>query len=581
METQIQFPKIQFGGENPTLDDYNNYYWNEGETREVEFYPGKTTPVTVIDASDPNLLEKLMSLSDDMYVSADFEWVTNVKSSNIIELFQYSSSKGVIIVTGNKDCGANAIKEFHERVNIIGKGMVCDNIKLRKFFGKPPPMEDIEKTRLQPNKIPINFEKMSNIFNGNSCAVFKDHKVQMSNWSKRPLTIKQVLYSAHDAYSVFLVYREILDFYGKYCSKRKNAQNSDKNTAFKIIERKIIDEEPPEIVNLEKGKIPYSKQLSLKQLYFIKMSKNNKNFASDDAQFLNSENDQLLEIIFPDKKRKKRKSEKIEKIKNIFATIDLIANGCIIKGKSDFYCVSCCKMLRSFEGIVEHCTSKHIPKENVPIISYDLKQLALKYFNAISMVDCPISLTYPDLEFESVTNRIRVNKESNKTVVYICKSCDKQFENIDELKNHCWLDHVDQLNELFGLKVQPDYFDNQGYFIINDLQLATITKENNIKCKICSQIFEDPTSFFFHTFFKHFNFRIVSSKDASAWQLNVKKLPSIPPFIKENILKQLKKYDFKMFNKDENKCNDCICSFENDYHMFEHMINNHLIFYPK
>ena len=557
METE--FPEIRFCEGNPKLDDYDKYNWNENEERKVEFYPGKLTKVTVIDASNPNLYDILMSLDDGKYVSADFEWTTNCGSKNIIDLFQYSSSKGVIIVTGNMKCGAEAIKKFHSNVKIFGKGMSCDKKKLKAFLVETENMEDIEKTRLKPNKITESFEKLTNIFIGNSCSKFKDHRIQMSNWSARPLTIKQILYSAHDAYSMLLVYDEITSIYGKIDQK---SQDDD----FKPIERKLFDEEPF-IFNNQKA-MNYSQQLSLKQLYFIGMRKNKNNDINDNS-FLNSENEQLLKLVFPNKGRK----AKITKLQELCAFFDIFLKGNVIKRKNHFICCLCGNELQYFESAFAHCLSKHIQKPIQNSVAIDFKQMALSYFVVTSMVECPVTKINPNLQLE--------NKQYCKTDRCYCKLCDKQFENVDELKNHCWLNHSDELNEIFGLKVQPGLFDPQGLFIINDLQLAKITEENNIQCKMCSQIFEDPTTFFFHTFIKHTYFKLLSSKDTSKSILKYKNLPNVPKLIKTSLKNQLKTYESKIFNNLTHTCIECNCSFKDNDSLYEHLLEKHTVFCPK
>lgn len=70
----MEFPEIHFGGDNPKLHSYKKYYWQPGETRIVEFYPGKNTQVTLLYSSDPSLFEKLTTLIDGNPISIDLEW---------------------------------------------------------------------------------------------------------------------------------------------------------------------------------------------------------------------------------------------------------------------------------------------------------------------------------------------------------------------------------------------------------------------------------------------------------------------------------------------------------------------------
>jgi hypothetical protein len=86
--------------------------------------------------------------------------------------------------------------------------MSTDRIKLRARFGSKFPLyqfEDIEDSLLKPNHLSVNYQKMLESWAPMPAAPFKDHNIQMSDWSAEYLTIAQVLYAAFDVVALQVV----------------------------------------------------------------------------------------------------------------------------------------------------------------------------------------------------------------------------------------------------------------------------------------------------------------------------------------------------------------------------------------
>lgn len=170
--------RVSFGEGHPDLDELDGLPWNAEELREVEFFKDKFIKVELISIDHPNLKNKLEYLVDGSPIALDLEWKPDKKGGkNPISLFQFCSSKGVLIVTNPHPEGNHIMEEFLSKNKLFGKGMHCDFKKLYLMFGKRFDIEDIQSTWLTPNNISINFEQMIETLAGQPEAAFKDKKI--------------------------------------------------------------------------------------------------------------------------------------------------------------------------------------------------------------------------------------------------------------------------------------------------------------------------------------------------------------------------------------------------------------------
>ena len=192
---------ISFGQGHPTLDDHDSVEWKVGESHDVEFFPGKWFHVLLATSDDPNIESLLKHLEDGAPIAIDLEW------NDEICLFQFCSSKGVLVIRHPKGPGHPAIHSFLTRNLFYGKGMSNDRKQLyQKFHSEFPEMEDIEATRLRPYGFSDNFIEMTREFAGEPTAEFKDLRITTSDWEAETLSSRQVLYAAFDVVALFVAY---------------------------------------------------------------------------------------------------------------------------------------------------------------------------------------------------------------------------------------------------------------------------------------------------------------------------------------------------------------------------------------
>ncbi|OHS96697.1 hypothetical protein TRFO_09863 [Tritrichomonas foetus] len=195
---------ISFASGNTSLDSYSDIFWDSGVTKYAEFYDSDPIKITVIDINDVNKLSSsLEDILDGHPISIDFEWKPDNKTRfNPISLFQFATSKGVLIVLNNLENGNETIRQFLLTHHFFGKGLSYDQFKLKKMFNETISIEDIEISRLKPHNLSTTFTELVNDLIGEPAAQFKDKNVSCSDWSKRPLSVKQILYAAFDAYAM-------------------------------------------------------------------------------------------------------------------------------------------------------------------------------------------------------------------------------------------------------------------------------------------------------------------------------------------------------------------------------------------
>ena len=123
---------ITFGKDETPLDEYCNIPWDSNSSKVVEFYENKPVTVIVTDTENPKLEEILNSLVDGDKIAVDLEWKPDVQGeSNPISLFQFCSSKFVVIVENSFSGKCEVLEKFLTENEFYGKGMSCDKKKLK------------------------------------------------------------------------------------------------------------------------------------------------------------------------------------------------------------------------------------------------------------------------------------------------------------------------------------------------------------------------------------------------------------------------------------------------------------------
>ena len=623
----MQFPEIHFGGNNPKLHSYKKFKWNPGETRIIEFYPNINTTVTLLYSSDPSLFEKLSTLIDGHPISIDLEWAQPWNHSpHPIELFQFSSSKGTIIVATDQNKGYDQISKFLHSSPFFGKGMSSDKKKLRECCGENfDYIEDIEQTRLLPNNLSINFEAVTLMFLGPGTAKFKDHKVQKSNWSVRPLSMLQILYGAHDSYAMLEVYKKIIEKYGPEIKKVPIKSKSDKNKKkdkikFNIIchfidlDKFFIEKNMSVDFNLSdienEAELFDEKKPSLKELLFNHEKKKSNDVNDIDSCFINHA-DHVLPFLLPTQPKDKR----FMSLERICLAGDLLLLGIMHAQKkgNSFVCQVCQKSLHDPVAMISHSESRHCNDLSINH-NLDLKDVFLHYLAGTDQVKCPFEVIFEssqlkNLEVEEeddededessndeenyidLLNNAIVPKTYNESDGIKCCICNHDFNSVEELRDHCWLNHYElfvKLVTLKGFEKEREKEDKKlirfGMFCIKQLNLASINHDNLIiNCNLCKFAIANPAKFFMHAIFKHKGFAIVKKEQYKKWPINYSEF-------NETILKQIKKMDVEIefnelvenhiYDPNENKCIDCGISFNDDDEREEHYLIHHLIYLP-
>jgi hypothetical protein len=195
----IDHPELHFNPGDPKLGDLGRGLWFEGETRLVEFFPGRSAIVHLLTTADPELPDVLAAMTSP--IVADFEW----HGMRPISLYQFCSSERVAVIRDVLRKPSVHIRTFLESQKFTGKGSGQDRNQLRLRYGPSfhIDIDDIEYTRLKPHGLSCGFMDMVTSFVGPPKASFKSKRISTSNWEARVLTIEQVVYAAFDVFAIF------------------------------------------------------------------------------------------------------------------------------------------------------------------------------------------------------------------------------------------------------------------------------------------------------------------------------------------------------------------------------------------
>ena len=182
--------------------------WQHGVKKTIRFLK-EHAPVDVhfVSSQDPSLQIILDNMVDGNPMALDLEWFCRARPQ-VINCYQICSTRGVLVIHDISPTPNQIIRDFLSADSgnkFVAKGCSCDYRMLYNRFGPTFRicMEDVEITRLAPNKLSLNFVQMVETFAGPSTASFKNKKVSTSNWSSQELSTQQVLYAAFDAFSLY------------------------------------------------------------------------------------------------------------------------------------------------------------------------------------------------------------------------------------------------------------------------------------------------------------------------------------------------------------------------------------------
>lgn len=187
--------------------------WIEREERIVEFYPGEQVNVNVISINCSKITSKLNSLKDGNPICLDLEWKPefNENEHHPIELFQFCSSKGILVILNKENSKkVKKLDTFLSSNEFFGKGLSVDRKKLNSQFGHDFMLEELED-RLEKNNLPLHFSSAVAKLIGKLSYELKDKKITLSDWSERPLSIEQILYASYDVYAIYKCREKLIE----------------------------------------------------------------------------------------------------------------------------------------------------------------------------------------------------------------------------------------------------------------------------------------------------------------------------------------------------------------------------------
>lgn len=578
---------IRFGPEHPTLRKLGEVFWEPGQTKMVEFWPDMLVPVTVLYSDSPALGESLQALLDGKPISIDLEWTNkSAASGRLIEIFQLASSKGVYVIANVDNKGLDELKAFLTSTPLIGKGNHEDRKRLLHCLSVTVQIEDIEITRLRPNRLSINFEQMVTDHLGNGCAKFKDRKMTLSDWSRRPLTVQQVLYAAYDAYAVHRVYGKLFEKYGplkppepqaKVKKGKEKKQGRDKKNAptepIKIGVVSVADA----LAREETKELVINQPKTAQEALFAFVQKNCGTVESVEACWREHYQDFPQTKLFDE-----------GDMVNTAVAVDFVLRGlghCDFAGS--FTCNVCeQKTFHAFREFCCHVESVHKPSE-VPLVPLDVKDLLFKFMIARGFVNAPYTLTYNGLEFQAVEVDADEEEEEEREispVVFVeangigCRLCpSERFESVEKLSDHCWENHWDKFfhaDACGKLKVLNRYRTCLlSLFCVNKLGLGRRV-EGGIECSKCGKVI--AADFSKHVMREHQRYGILSADEYKQWPLKGQGIVGHSRFM-ELDLQSL--HEHGMISDDENFCMICKKPVLCDERL-KHFLSRHIALVP-
>ncbi|EAY00495.1 3'-5' exonuclease family protein [Trichomonas vaginalis G3] len=582
-------PRISFGPDSQQLDDLINVFWEEGETKLVDFFENTPVSVTVISSESDKLSECFNQFDDGNVICIDLEWKPNRNDqAHPISLFQFCSSKGVLIVPNSLEDGTDSLHNFLQAHTFYAKGISQDKKKLRQMFDETFDIIDIEKYYLTPNNLPLNFEQMITTLVGEPSAQFKDKKMTTSDWTKRPLSVKQILYAAFDVYGLFLAVKSLKMKYKSQKIVQPPKQKSKKDRKRKDKTEKVKKEPTPK---------------SYRPVF------------TTDVAYRGSE-------IFDKSIIRK---EKIYEPTKEFGPKQTMLNHYLATGEvTNNFCHICQK---EFDDIKSHVWDFHgeiIPNLYFPCQtpSY-LKRVIHEIILGLSVFkeveennwECQIchrklntihiAFTHARLEHAKMIKQMPDMKL--KDIVYSYYKMEKrireendhfyfdstEFDNEEELKDYAWTNHGTILSSMWKHSptcyndedIYSDEVMNLGIDCANKLKFGEVN-HGILSCFDCGIGFDSPCELFVHLFHKHTQIFALQKEDIPEdYPLICYKIPGefnriLMRFTLDNAIEELVNamvLERKSENQYDLKCADCNVDMNDENSTWEHLSHHHLV----
>ncbi|EAY15216.1 Zinc finger, C2H2 type family protein [Trichomonas vaginalis G3] len=572
---------ITFTPEIKDLAPFSTIPWNEGEIKKVEFFNEKFVSVQVISIDNPKLEETLNGIIDGKDISVDFEWKPDVPGEDHpFALFQFCTSKGAVIVMNNTDQKNDIIEKFFTENQFFGKGMHSDNKKLMKMFDTTFGIQDVQMTYLEPYQISINFQLMVEELIGSPKALFKDKNISRSDWTVRPLTIKQCLYAVFDVYALYLCYSKLLEIYHKPGVIIKAPEM--KTVKGKVQKEKCVIETPVKNIHVRfDTDVPYRGPEIFKEIMDYK------NVCKLQDEY----------------------GPKFTLINHLTATGHL-------KGH---YCVDC---QQSYDDILKHCWVNHcgcishiyFPIQTPGFLYKIAQEIELsnrkikvnddgtatcgicgKVCQRIHMAYSHIRLDHLPLSKDIVPSFVKDLSFGRRLIerrVLLdpprCNFCDMNFDTVEELKEHHWLEHGQIIAQMW--KHRPGCYDDDTFLNSFDLGVKAVNEtiygimiEGILCCWDCRIGFDSPEELFVHLFHRHAFLCVLNKSDINQnYPFLLPKLPSeflstLERFCGDNA--RVECIVARIFSEKEDylHCDECNVDMKTKDEVWEHMRDNHLI----
>ncbi|OHS96142.1 hypothetical protein TRFO_37704 [Tritrichomonas foetus] len=596
-----------------------------GKIYNVEYFSNQFVEVQLLSTQSANLENALNNIIDGNPISVDFEWKPDINGSmNPISIFQFATSKSIIVIQNDGDPGLETIdrflincfqssqsSSFHlpSQSIFFGKGTSVDKRKLKMMFGHDFEIEDIETSILKPNNLSLNFSTIVKKILGKPKEKFKDPKVSCSDWSQRPISIQQLLYAAFDVYSMYKCYsilktsKNLPELF--YCtnSNQNHGQNLHSNKVSLQKKLKLLYE----IEKVEFDELS-NQEMSISMKSLRNQDKNPVNFIHHDiyntkwslfymlldqklVENFNNHQFQCLicNISFDDKNllinhlwdvhshfipqifylaNSNDSNYYLNKIQNA-VNHEIYENNTVV-------CKECKMKVKNFRILYYHCSILHNRKN----LDQTNTNEALNNFKTFENNN----LTFKSLLYQLFVTQKYVINANNK---FHCNLCNLNFLNEKLLIDHCWSIHPGVFISLW--KNKPSTYPHNIYNDCIALGITVIEKFNvgSINkgvycCTFCHIGFDSPGELFIHLFHKHSIIKVVKSVDVDLWPLKLSEFPMILIDVvrRMSFNKAVVALDeigaFNVFPETV-RCNECCIVFDELEEEWDHLMKNHLI----
>jgi hypothetical protein len=263
-----------------------------------------------------------------------------------------------------------------------------------------------------------------------------------------------------------------------------------------------------------------------------------------------------------------------------------------------FSCMVCDRRFEVFDSFASHCWSVHKPEELPDEVVPDPIRSFVNFLMGNRFVNFPFEYCFNPQSYRAAELNLHLDREEEEEDLEIpqlhpiefdpdigikCNLCDSVYESTEDLRNHCWENHIQLFIDLFvndRHKLDEEQrVEELGLICINQLRVGTVSGDPvTFGCAGCTQKPAAASKLFQHLFYKHLELAVVTHAEKERWPLTFGSLPVAMQTTVDTLFQKIPVNELKsagLLGETAMNCVECEVTFADEEERRLHFLREH------